>query len=73
MPACKRIDRRRIDCETHDDPSNEEDGPNCLNTSAYRLFPSGILFPRPYGPDCHRRPLPFDRRPTWTAPGAPGP
>ena len=49
------------------DPDNEEDGPPCLNTSAYRLFSSGILFTRPYGPGCHRKPIPFDRTPEWTA------
>jgi hypothetical protein len=65
--ACKRIDSRRIDCEIHN-PEDEEDGRSCLNTSAYRLFPSGILFTRPYGPPCHRNPMPFDRSPKWTAP-----
>ena len=65
--ACERLDRRRIDCESHD-PEDEEDGRACLNTSAYRLFPSGILFTRPYGPRCHHRPIPFDRSPKWTAP-----
>jgi hypothetical protein len=66
--ACQRIDRRRIDCETRSNPGNEEDSPTCLDTSAYRLFPGGILFARPYGPGCHRKPIPFDRRPKWTAP-----
>jgi hypothetical protein len=65
--ACKRIDRRRIDCEIHF-PEDEEDGRACLNTSAYRLFPSGLLFTRPYGPRCHRKPIPFDRRPNWSGP-----
>jgi hypothetical protein len=64
--ACQRIDRRRIDCESHD-PEDEEGGRVCLNTSAYRLFPSGILFTRPYGPRCHRKTIPFDRSPKWTA------
>jgi hypothetical protein len=64
--ACKRIDSRRIDCET--DPQDDESGQPCLNTSAYRLFPSGLLFTRPYGPRCHRRPIPFDRDPTWSGP-----
>jgi hypothetical protein len=65
--TCKRIDRRRIDCETHN-PDDEEDGRTCLNTSAYRLFPSGIVFTRPYGPGCHRKSIPFDRSPEWTGP-----
>ena len=65
--ACKRIDSRRIDCETHD-PEDEEDGRPCLNTHAYRLFPSGLLFTRPYGPRCHRKAVPFDRNPTWSGP-----
>jgi hypothetical protein len=54
--ACKRLDSRRIDCEAHD-PEDEESGRPCLNTSAYRLFRSGILFTRPYGPRCHRKPI----------------
>lgn len=69
---CRRIDRRRIDCETHD-LANEEDGRVCLNISAYRLFPNGLLFSRPYGPSCHRRPIPFDRSPRWTGPWHPSP
>jgi hypothetical protein len=63
---CQRIDSRRIDCEIHD-PDDEEDGRPCLNTSAYRLFPSGVLFARPYGRRCHHEPRPFDRSPRWTA------
>jgi hypothetical protein len=65
--ACKRIDSRRIDCETHN-PEDEESGRPCLNTSAYRLFRSGLLFTRPYGPRCHRKPIPFDRNPDWSGP-----
>jgi hypothetical protein len=65
--ACKRIDNRRIDCETHDQ-EDEESGRPCLNTIAYRLFASGIFFTRPYGPRCHRKPIRFDRTPTWSAP-----
>lgn len=65
--ACKRIDGRRIDCETHD-PEDEESGQPCLNTSAYRLFPSGVVFSRPYGPRCHHTPLPFALAPRWTGP-----
>jgi hypothetical protein len=63
--ACKRINSRRIDCEIHNE-EDEEDGRACLNTSAYRLFPSGILFTRPYGPGCHRKPMPFEHSPEWT-------
>ena len=48
IEACKRITARRIDCETHVE-EDEEDGRNCLVTNSYRLFPSGILFRRPYG------------------------
>ena len=66
IEACKRITARRIDCETHVE-EDEEDGRNCLVTNAYRLFSSGILFRRPYGPSCHRRPLPLDPTPTWTS------
>jgi hypothetical protein len=65
--ACKRIDGRRIDCETHD-PDDEEDGRPCLNTRAIRLFPSGLLFTRPYGSPCHRKPIPLDRTPSWSGP-----
>jgi hypothetical protein len=65
--ACHRVDGRRIDCETHD-PEDEEDGRACLNTSAYRLFPSGVVFTRPYGPRCHHKPIRFERSPGWTAP-----
>ena len=57
---------RRIDCETHVE-EDEEDGQNCLDTYAYRLFPSGILFRRPYGRHCHRQPRPFDPTPAWTS------
>ena len=66
IEACKRITARRIDCETHVE-EDEEDGRNCLVTNSYRLFPSGILFRRPYGRPCHRHPLPFDPTPTWTS------
>jgi hypothetical protein len=65
--ACQRVDSRRIDCEIHD-PDDEEDGRPCLNTSAYRLLSSGLLFTRPYGRACHHKPIPFDRSPNWTAP-----
>jgi hypothetical protein len=65
--ACKRIDRRRIDCETHN-PEDEESGRSCLNTRANRLFPSGLLFTRAYGPRCHRKPIRFDRTPNWSGP-----
>lgn len=64
--ACKRIDGRRIDCEIHDGEEEFESRRTCLNTTAYRLFPSGVMFRRPYGPPCHRRPIPFDRTPGWT-------
>jgi hypothetical protein len=63
--ACKRIDRRRIDCAAHD-PDADEGDPPCLGMSAYRLFPSGILFTRRYGRGCHLKPM-FDRNPNWTA------
>ena len=65
--TCHRANSRRIDCEIHD-PEDEEDGRPCLNTSAYQLFPSGLLFTRPYGRRCHHKPIPFDRSPKWTAP-----
>jgi hypothetical protein len=64
---CKRIDTRRIDCEIHYE-ENEESGVPCLNTAAFRLFPSGLTFARPYGPPCHPKPLPFDSTPEWTGP-----
>jgi hypothetical protein len=64
---CERIDSRRIDCEVHNE-ENEESGVPCLNTVAYRLFPSGLTFVRPYGPQCHPQPMPFDRTPDWTGP-----
>ena len=64
---CDRITARRIDCEHHIE-EDEEDGRNCLDTYAYRLFASGILFRRPYGTRCHRTSQPFDRTPEWTAP-----
>jgi hypothetical protein len=67
LRACKRLDRRRIDCASHE-PGAYEDGHACLNTSAYRLFPSGILFTRPYGPRYHHKPIPFDREPKWSGP-----
>ena len=62
---CKRIDRRRIDCEVHDE-EGEEDGP-CLNMVAFRLFRSGLTFIRGYGPECHQQPIPFERAPAWTS------
>ena len=65
--ACRRMTGRRIDCERHVS-EDEEDGRMCLDTRAYKLFPSGMLFSRPYGPTCHRAPLPFDLRPGWTGP-----
>jgi hypothetical protein len=65
--ACKRIDSRRIDCEIHN-PEDEESGRPCLNTNAYRLLPSGLLFTRPYGPRCHSKPMPFKRTPSWSGP-----
>jgi hypothetical protein len=64
--ACKRIDGRRIDCEVHDLEEEGDSGRTCLNTTAYRLFPSGLLFNRPYGRPCHDKPMPFDRTPKWT-------
>jgi hypothetical protein len=64
---CERIDKRRIDCEVHDE-ENEESGVPCLYTAAYRLFSSGLTFVRPYGPACHPKPLPFERTPAWTGP-----
>jgi hypothetical protein len=64
---CQRMDARRIDCEVHNE-EDEESGVPCLNTVAYRLFASGIVFVRPYGPSCHPKPLPFDRTPDWTGP-----
>jgi hypothetical protein len=64
---CQRIDRRRIDCEIHNE-ENEESGVPCLNTVTYLLFHSGLVFTRPYGPPCHPEPMPFDRTPDWTGP-----
>jgi hypothetical protein len=64
---CSRMGARRIDCEEHN-PEDEEGGQPCLNTSAYRLFPNGLLFTRPYGRACHRKPIPFDRTPGWRGP-----
>jgi hypothetical protein len=64
---CQRIGRRRIDCELHEEEA-EESGVPCLNTLTYRLFRSGLLFARPYGPACHHEPLRFDRTPDWTGP-----
>jgi hypothetical protein len=64
---CKRLSSRRIDCETHN-PEDEESGRRCLNTNSYRLFPSGIIFARPYGRACHHKPIPFDSSPDWTGP-----
>ena len=65
--ACKRLGSRRIDCEIHS-PEDEEDGGTCLNTSAYRLFASGLVFTRPYGHVCHDTPTRFDRTPKWSGP-----
>jgi hypothetical protein len=64
---CKRIGKRRIDCEVHNS-EDEESGVPCLNTVAYRLFHSGLTFVRPYGPQCHHEPMRFDRTPDWTGP-----
>jgi hypothetical protein len=64
---CKRIDKRRVDCEIHDEES-EESGVPCLYTFAYRLFRSGLTFSRPYGPQCHSKPMRFDRTPDWNGP-----
>src|SRR3954454_21122659 len=64
---CQRMDNRRIDCEIHNE-ENEENGVPCLNTAAFRLFPSGLTFARPYGPPCHSKPLQFDSSPDWTGP-----
>jgi hypothetical protein len=66
-PRCKRIDGRRIDCESHD-PADEESGLPCLHTGAYRLFASGLVFTRPYGSSCHSTPIPFEPKPNWTGP-----
>jgi hypothetical protein len=67
---CRRLDGRRIDCEAHD-VEEEQGGETCLNTTAYRLFATGVLYERPYGATCHRKPIAFDRRPAWTAPWRP--
>ncbi|MEA2444789.1 MAG: hypothetical protein QOJ12_2081 [Thermoleophilales bacterium] len=64
---CERIGRRRIDCEIHY-AENEESGVPCLNTVTYRLFRSGLVFARPYGPQCHHEPMRFDRTPDWAGP-----
>ena len=64
---CKRIGRRRIDCEVHY-AEDEESGVACLYTVAHRLFRSGLTFVRPYGPGCHHEPMRFDRTPDWTGP-----
>jgi hypothetical protein len=64
---CQRMDARRIDCEVHHE-EDEESGVPCLNTVAFRLFTSGVVFIRPYGPACHPKPLPFERTPSWTGP-----
>jgi hypothetical protein len=64
---CQRIGRRRIDCEIHN-AENEESGVPCLNTVTFRLFRSGLVFARPYGPQCHHEPIRFDRTPDWTGP-----
>jgi hypothetical protein len=64
---CARITSRRIDCELHNE-ENEESGVPCLNTVAFRLFSSGVVFARPYGPQCHHGPIPFDPTPEWTGP-----
>src|SRR4051794_2647058 len=64
---CERIDKRRIDCETHNE-EDEESGVPCLVTIATRLFPNGVTYIRPYGPSCHHQPLPFDSAPDWTGP-----
>jgi hypothetical protein len=64
---CKRISPRRIDCETHDEES-EESGVPCLYTLSFRLFRSGLTFNRFYGPACHSKPMPFERTPEYTGP-----
>jgi hypothetical protein len=64
---CQRMGKRRIDCEVHNE-EDEESGVPCLDTVAYELFTSGVVFVRPYGPQCHPKPLPFDRTPDWTGP-----
>jgi hypothetical protein len=64
---CGRINGRRIDCEIHYG-ENEESGVPCLNTVAFQLFRSGLVFARSYGPSCHHEPMPFERTPDWTGP-----
>ena len=66
------MDPRRIDCEIHDE-EDEEDGQPCLNTSAFRLFSTGIIFTRPYGARCHRKHKRFDATPDWTRAWLPWP
>ena len=72
-PRCQRINRRRIDCEAR--YYREEDGRACRYTTAYKLFPNGLLFsrPYPYRRGCRRKPIPFDRSPNWPAPWHPWP
>ena len=78
-PRCQRINRRRIDCEARYDIENPRDPGGaslaCRYTSAYKLFPSGLLFSRPYPSrrGCRRKPIPFDRSPKWPAPWHPWP
>jgi hypothetical protein len=64
---CQRMGSRRIDCELHN-PEDEESGVPCLNTVAFQLFRSGVVFVRPYGTACHHEPMPFERTPDWTGP-----
>jgi hypothetical protein len=64
---CERIGKRRFDCEIHNEEA-EEGGVPCLNTGTFRLFRSGLTFGRPYGPQCHPKPMPFDRTPDYTGP-----
>ena len=70
LDECRRHGSRRIDCQTY----NYDDA-NCFYMNAHRLFPSGVVFRRPYGvpqrkngPGCHRGPIRFDRSPDWTEP-----
>jgi hypothetical protein len=64
LERCRRFGPRRVDCAVHV-PEDEEDGP-CLRLAAYRLAASGVVFERPYGEGCRRRPGPFERAPAWT-------
>jgi hypothetical protein len=64
---CERMGKRRIDCEVHEGEA-EESGIACLNTATFRLFRSGLTFVRPYGPQCHDKPMPFDPTPDFTGP-----